>query len=398
MFQFLLIGQIVSWLGDDLHQVGMIWFVHEAFGSAYSQAGLGIAMALPMALAALFAGAIVDRFDRSKLLLITDLSRAAISGALVLMLLFMEPNLWVIYAVTALIGLAGLMFNPSVQTLMPEIAGDDKEQLMRMNAWYMSSATVVRVIGPALAGMLLPFISIEWILSIDAVTFLFSAVMVQKMIKQLKSVKNIAPKERAERSSIWKDAWAGLRFLLREPVLGPQFLVLPILEGVMLSMYYLLPILLAANGQNAKLFAILIGFFSLGSVIGITIVRRFGLNNRRGLVFCLNLFLQGAMLIIIGMTTSTWIMVIAFFLMGIPSGAAAISVNTYVQQCIDPQFRGRVFSAIQSVASALIPFCILVMGGLAASYGVGKVLIVAAFVLVAAGVFITSQKAVREAR
>jgi len=113
MFQLLWVGQVISWLGDDLHRVGMAWFVNEHFNNIYSQVGLGVAMALPMALAAVFAGVIVDRFSKSRLLLLTDLARAAISGGAALLFWIFEPNLWVIYAITALIGLAGLMFNPA---------------------------------------------------------------------------------------------------------------------------------------------------------------------------------------------------------------------------------------------------------------------------------------------
>jgi MFS transporter, DHA3 family, macrolide efflux protein len=171
-----------------------------------------------------------------------------------------------------------------------------------------------------------------------------------------------------------------------------------LLEGITMGVAYLLPVMLTAQKQDAKLFGILLGVYALGRFLGITSVKKLGLINRRGIVFTLNLILQGAALAVLSATSSPWIMIVSFLVQGIPSGAASISISTYVQDSIEPEFRGRIFSAIQSLSTILVPVSIVGLGAVAALIGVEHVFLLCSLVLVIGGLFLTTRKAVREAR
>lgn len=398
-FRYLWFGMIASLIGDHLNKVGLIWFVNNNFEGIKGATTLGFSMAIPMAIVGIFAGVIVDRLNRTTLLLAADFIRAGIVLIMAVLLTILTPNLYLISAFSIILGVVSLLFNPSVQSLLPDLAKGDHSKIVNMDAWILGTITTFSVIGPAVAGLLIPYVSIVIVLIIDGVSFLLSATLIYLMTKELKrsgvDTKVPAPK----RKNILLDAKDGLSFIFKHPVLGPQFSVFPFLEAITYAIPFLLPALLIeiSNGDS-KYFGLLLAVWAFGRIVSMSIFPKTKFKNRRGIVFSANLFIQAFAILIISLSPNIYFMFVGFFLLGLPAGAAMISMASYVQGEMPKEMRGRIFSSMGSLAMFLIPVGTLVLGSLAQVYGAKITFAFASLILVAGGIYIASKKAVREVR
>ncbi|MFB5269533.1 MFS transporter [Paenibacillus enshidis] len=398
-FRYLWFGMMISLIGDHLNKVGLIWFVNNNFEGVKGGTTLGFSMAIPMAIVGIFAGVIVDRLNRTTLLLSADFIRAGIVLTMAALLITQTPNLYMISAFSIILGVVSLLFNPSVQSLLPDLAEGEHSKIVKMDAWILGTITTFSIIGPAIAGLLIPYVPIFIVLLIDGISFLLSAALIYLMTKELRKKGIDTHVPASKRKNILLDAKDGLSFVFKHPVLGPQFSVFPLLEAITYAIPFLLPALLSniSNGDS-QYFGLLLGVWAVGRVVSMSIFPKTKLKNRRGIVFSLNLFIQAFALLVISLSSSLYFMFVGFFLLGLPAGAAMISMSSYVQGEMPKEMRGRIFSSMSSLAMFLIPLGTLVLGSCSQLYGTKNTLAFASLILVACGIFISSKKAVREIR
>jgi DHA3 family macrolide efflux protein-like MFS transporter len=162
-------GQIISMLGSGLSGFGLGVWIYLKTGSATQFALIALFMMLPNLIVGPLGGILADRFDRRKLLAISDCGQAA--GTLVMAVLLFSGRLevWHIYVATV----SGAIFNcfrwPAFNALLPSIA--PKQQLMRANGLVSAGEAATMIASPLLAGMLVASIGLAAVLLIDVVTF-----------------------------------------------------------------------------------------------------------------------------------------------------------------------------------------------------------------------------------
>ncbi|MGM7684700.1 MFS transporter [Cytobacillus sp. Hm23] len=398
-FQFLWLGLLISMMGDHLNKVGLIWFVNNNFEGSIANMTLGFSMAIPTAIVGIFAGVIVDRFDRTTLMFASDLIRAILLFLLVFIFIFFEPNLIVISLFSIMLGVVGLFFGPATQSLIPDVAGNDKNKISKMGSWILGTRTTLSSAGPAIAGILVPFIAIEWVLAIDGLSFVLSFIMLLFMQKKLKSLGVTTKVNVPKGSNLLKDAKEGLGFILKHPILGPQFMFYPILEAVAFSIPFFLPELIKTNiGHTAEIFGLSLGIWMLGRVVAMAIYPKSPISKNRGIAFTANLLGQGVALFIISTAESIPVLLLGFLLMGIPGGFVMISLQTYVQTNVPNDLRGRTFATMGALGMLLTPLGILIIGNLSEIVGVQKTFVYSSFLLFICGIFIATKRQIREVK
>ncbi|MCU1349770.1 MAG: transporter, major facilitator family, partial [Acidobacteria bacterium] len=162
-------GQLISVIGSRLSTFALGIWVLQKTGSTTEYAFIFICMAVPALLLAPFAGALVDRWDRRRVMIAADLLSAGTVLVLAILLLLGHLDLWEIYLAAGAQALATAFQVPAYMASIPLLV--PKEQLSRANGLVQTAFAAAQIVGPALAGVLVSTISLYGVLFVDFVTF-----------------------------------------------------------------------------------------------------------------------------------------------------------------------------------------------------------------------------------
>ena len=178
-FRLLFFGQIVGTVGSQLTVVAIPFQVYSETHSSLQVGAVSIAQLVPLIVGALIGGAVGDAVDRRTLLLVSSVALALTSGALALNSLATEPSLVVIYLVSAIAaGLTGFA-NTARNAVVPSLV--DRRLLAPAYAFMQIIFQVGTVAGPALAGLLLGVVHVQWVYGIDALTYVVTVTAILMM-------------------------------------------------------------------------------------------------------------------------------------------------------------------------------------------------------------------------
>ena len=152
-FALLWTGQFISTLGDGVFRIAIAWTVLSLTGSALAMGGVFFASLLPTIVLTLFGGVAADRLPRRLILLWSDAGRGIIVGVVAALALGHMLQLWHLFALSLLFGIADGFFTPSYQSIIPQLVS--VESLQPANALIQSSAELSRILGPVFGAILL---------------------------------------------------------------------------------------------------------------------------------------------------------------------------------------------------------------------------------------------------
>src|SRR5512143_455369 len=217
-FTRLWIGQLVSNLGDWFNTVAVLALVYDLTQSGISTGLIIIASTLPAFLLTPYAGVVVDRFDRRKIMVTADLTRGVLALG---MLLVRTPNeIWLLYLFSALLIAFASFFGPALNSAIPNLVSGD--ELSSANA--LSSATwgLMLAVGAAVGGVVIAAVGRDAAFVVNSASFFFSAAMVFSIHK---SFGHEHLHSAQTRRSAWQDFRASLTFLRTYPQVLSSVLV-----------------------------------------------------------------------------------------------------------------------------------------------------------------------------
>ena len=206
-------GQTISNLGSSFTQWAVPLLVFQLTHSALN---LGIAMAatfLPYLLFGLLLGAWMDRVDRKRAMIALDWINALVILSIPLVAQFGHLNVWLIYAVTFIQSSVFIAFSAGEFAAIPSLVQTD--DLVTANGRIQATYSAAQVVGPLLAGALLSFFPLVWVMAFDAGSFAVSAISLALIRRSF----NIVSDEPKEATTILHDVREGLRYVLSHPVL-----------------------------------------------------------------------------------------------------------------------------------------------------------------------------------
>jgi MFS family permease len=351
------IGQTISNLGSSFTGFALPLLVYKLTGSALNLAVATAVYFLPYLLFGLIIGAWVDRVDRKRLMIGTDLLRALVIASVPLLAELNLLSVWWIYAGTFIHSTLTIFFNSAEFAAIPSLVKQD--DLVTANGRIQASYSAASVIGPLLAGLLLAFISLPMLLLFDALSFLLSAVSLRLVVSSF----NTQSEEAEQRKRIRHDIVDGLRYVLGHPVLRNISIMMALVNFVGSTTYAQLVLfakdrLQASDSQVGLL-------FSAGSVGVVVLALAAGPLRKRwafSKVALGALMLEGLLTVTFSLAAWYWAAVVLWALI---SGLGILfNINTgSLRQAIVPnQMLGRVISIASVLAWSAIPVGTMIGG------------------------------------
>ena len=378
-FALLWFAGLISLIGDWMLMIGLPIYVYILTHSALATGVMFIAGILPQIALGSVAGVFVDRWDRKRVMLITNVLLAV---CLLPLLLFHSVSLlWVVYIVAFLESLISQFFTPAESALLPRLVHE--EQLASANSVSSLNGNLARLIGPPLGGLVAGLLGLTSIALLDAASFLIAAVLIMLITVNAKPAKKEVSEATTVKANPWWNVWhewlEGLRLVKQERNVAAMFALIAITslgEGVfsVLIIAYVSKILhggalqlgwlQGAQAVGGLIGGLLIGFVvkkvSLPHLIGFGAIA-FGIIDL--LIFNYPTFFPG---IVIGLAL--------FVLVGIPGVGFSTGVTTLLQTSVEDEYRGRVFGAMGTTSALLMLLGIIVAGLLGDPLGVITVL------------------------
>jgi MFS family permease len=334
-YRRLWIGQVVSVIGDKINQIAMAMMVYAVTGSML-QMGIMLGVTfLPAALFGLPAGVYVDRWDRRLTMVSADLIRAVLIIAIPFVVRFGVG--WA-YLIAFAVSTVSVFFLPAKRASIPELV--PAEQLMAANSLDNGSESVAELSGLAMGGALVALLGYRGAFAIDALTFVFSAVMIFRM-----RYRQPARLFESEEASVFAEAVEGLRYIWDSDVLR-QLSTVYVFSAVLGSASIAICYALAFVRYNAGApgLALLDAGIAVGALLGSAAVARSG-PSRPGLKFLLGVGGFGLTFMLISLASSIWFAVGLLVLGGIANMWFFIPATTIYQTRTAGQLRGRVMAA-----------------------------------------------------
>ena len=367
-------GQFVSQLGDRLAMVALPWLVYRATGSALST---GIAFALytlPYVLFGTVAGVLIDRLDKRHVMIASDVARVAL---VMLVPVAAERSLAAVYVMSFLIASAGVFFDPCKLAILPDLV--PQEKLLRANSFLATGENLTEIVGYTLAGFTLAAISTTNAFRIDAATFAVSAA-------SLALIRYHAPMRAAAETaarSFGRELREGFAFLAHHRgLLMNTVMVVGCVAGLGAS--YPLAFLLAVQEFDAgtAAFGVFEGVIGAGYLAGSLALAALSTRVPQGRAMIAGLVLMGVSLSLVAAAGGVLTACIPFAILGVANAAALIAIDTYLQNVVPEQLRGRVFGTRFTLTQGVYALAVLAGGALATVVDV-QVLFVACGLLIA---------------
>lgn len=378
-FSLLWMAQLVSTIGSSLTDLAAGILVFELTGSALNVGLVLMVTAIPTLFVGLFAGVFVDRFNRKRILLASDLLR----GILVLLIplsfdAFGEQNgMIAMYGLLFAAATVRTFFDPAWESVLPEIASE--EELTSANSFLSISSFGSTAVGFALAG-LLAGVNIHFPFYIDSVTFAFSFVLVLAV----RIPAHAAEAESTTVGVIVDNLKSGAKYLWQTRLLRWLFLInLPVMLSFGLWNVLLLPMAIRVLGASEFEYGLQEGVTSVGFVIGSLLMARYGDRLAEGTWMVAGMLLMGVFGVLYGLAPNIEVAIVLVMVTGFLNSPMSIARRGLLQKNIPRAMRGRVFSAF-SVARDFVFLIGMAGAALADIYPVRDLIVVASLLLVGA--------------
>jgi MFS family permease len=332
---------------------------------------------LPWVILGPFAGVVVDRVDKRRLMIAMDLLRAVVVFAVPFLA---ARSLPAVYVLAFVISSLGVFFEPAKMAVLPEIV--PRARLLRANSLLSTTENLTEIMGWAFAGLLLAAVSTSAAFEIDAATFAVSAVALMLMRYR-------APAREATdgvAGAFWREFKEGFTFLRRERGLRANTVMIVVCVSGLgavfpLTFFFAVQVL----GGGAGSFGALEAATSVGFLAGSLVLVALSARVRKGRVMIAGLLAMGACLALVATTGSVWVAAIPLALFGAANAVVLIAVDTYLQQATPEGMRGRVLGTRFTLTQGTYALSVLVGGALAGVIDVRLLFVVAGAIVVLSG-------------
>lgn len=346
---FWLAGSI-SLFGDRLHQIAIGVMVFELTGSALQTGLVFLAATLPNLLLGPIAGTFVDRWDQKRVLIVSDLIRAA----LVLPIPFViELSVALVYVLVFIITSVSLFFRPAKAAILPRIVR--REDLTAANGAIWTGETLADIGGYPLAGLFVGFLGANLTLAfwVDAVTYIVSAVLLVGLVIP-PAVRVAGPRAGSALRGFLAELQDGWRFLRRQPALFQNTLVsvvaqLSIGSSLALMVVYAKETLDGQIIPYPESYAVIEAAIGLGNLVGGFVVGAVGARLRKGWLVITGFAVMGVATVVLGLTSNVLMAIGAAMVIGVFNLVYVIPSQTLFGELVPSGLMGRVIAIRGSI-------------------------------------------------
>ncbi|HEX6270064.1 MAG TPA: MFS transporter [Anaerolineales bacterium] len=362
-------GIYIIWLGQMISGIasGITYFALPIWILSFTE-GSGTAIGIweffffgSYLLVVQFAGVLIDRYNRKLMMLVYDVLSLLVISILLLIETMGKLELWHLYVAVVVQGIGFAFHSPSYSAAITTMVS--KNQYVRANGLMALLYDVPDIFAPILGGILVLATGLSGILVINLIAFMFSIGAL--LLVEVPSTPHTVEGDRS-RSKLLKEVIYGIRYILERPgLLGIELIFLfgNLFAGIALSGAALYPMILLRTGGDIEAFGLIQSVGALAVVVTAIYLSTWGRIKRPIRAILLGWIISslfGLALLGVGQVVTIWL--IAFVIYSIFDPVVNVAVETFLQTKVAPDIQGRVFSASDFLAQAMIPITPLVAG------------------------------------
>lgn len=354
------IGALVSSVGTWMQATAQNWVVLTELTDNDALA-VGITMALqfaPQLLLVPVTGLIADRFDRRRTLMFTQGAMMLLGLSLGVLLVTGVAQLWHLYAFALALGMVSAVDTPVRQTIVTDLVSNSHMS----NAVALNSASfnTARLIGPAVAGLLIVVVGSGWVFIANAATFLAMLGALALLRTDSMRKHDRGPRQRGQ-------LVAGFRYVAGRPDLVVVFVIVFLIGAFGMNFPIFASTMAVEFGRGAGEFGLLSSILAIGSLAGSLLAARRDRARLRVVIIAAGFF--GLAALISSLMPTFWAFAASMVLIGLGVVTILTTANGYVQSTTDPALRGRVMALYMAVMVGGTPVGAPIVGAVADAFG-----------------------------
>jgi MFS family permease len=362
-FRYYWFGMCISLVGTWMQNIAQPWLAYSLTKSPFLLSLVGALQFAPMLLFTLFAGVLIDRFPKKRLLLITQSAQMVVTFTLATLVQSGQVRYWHILVAATATGVVNSLDMPARQSFVIELVG--KADLMNAIALNSSVFNLARTFGPAVAGMVMAYGGIGTCFYINSLSF--AAVIIGLLY-----IKPLTDDHSPVRSNgkLLPEIRGGLVYLFRDALLRRTVIMAGIVCTFAMNYNVLVPVLAkTVLKQQAAGFGFLMSFIGVGSLFGALGVAAMSKSGPRKLILGVLPFVIAGCLILTGYADQYLLVGLGLAFTGFFFVAFSSTANSTVQLNTKDEYRGRVMSIYTLVFSGFTPAGNLYAGWITEHYG-----------------------------
>jgi len=367
-FRIYWFGMFVSLIGTWIQVVAQSWLVFELTKSAFLLGVVGFLSSIPVFLLSLFGGVLADRRNKRNILIATQTTFMFLAFLLAVLTQMKIITPGEIMFIALLNGVVMAFDAPSRQAVVVELVG--KDNLFNAIALNSVAFNSSRIIGPALAGVLVAVIGMSGCFYLNGISFL--AVIIALFL-----IKTRNHSRGDKNNTALKDLKDGLIFVKNNRLILALIAVVGIVSLFGIAYVILMPIF--ANEVlkvGARGLGVLMSSSGLGALAGALLLARLGDFKYKGKLLFLSSMVFSLSLILFSLSKIYLLSIITLMFIGCSSVTAIAIINTILQTRVSDEYRGRVMSVFMLTFAGMMPFGNLISGSLAQAFGVSFAVLV----------------------
>jgi MFS family permease len=345
-FALLWAGLLISTAGSQMQVWAIYWHLRDLSTDPIVVSGIGVAKFLPILAFALVGGLAADTFNRRGIVFITQIMMTLIATGLGLLTAFGHVQLWQIYIMVAIQGIAVSFDGPARQSMIPSLVA--REDLRGAFGLQSIAADVGAVIGPALSGLVIATLGLQWTYWINAISFL-AVILALILMGPVETVHSIDPRKQLPmyKRMDFSGIPVGIRFILGHPIILSS-MILDFFATFFSSANTLLPFVARDILHVGAIgYGWLSAAQSIGSVTVAVILTQAVSIRKQGKLLLWGVIAFGAATIVFGVSHNYALTMLALILVGAGDAVSTVLRNTIRQLQTPDEMRGRMISINQ---------------------------------------------------
>lgn len=384
-FRHLWVGQTISQIGDGLTSLAILIMINQITGSTAALGTMMVVIALPQLIFGMLAGVYIDRWDRRKIMIVSDVLR----GLLVLgFILVRRPqDVWIYYVFGFFQAAIGTFFDPAKSALIPTIV--ERDALLAANSLSQTTRVITGVVGSALAGILVGAMHGSWgAFTLDAVSFFVSALFISRIFipKAAAAPQGTASASRIGLRQVWEQLVEGLRYLFGSRLLVGVMVTLAVtMLGIGAVNVLIVPYLTNTLRVPTMALGVIDAAQVIGMIIGGATLAVLAGRLKSTTIIIFGVFLLGLFVELFGLAGNIWMALVALFLVGLALAPLQAALATLLQATIPDDKRGRANATMNTVISLASVVSMASAGLLGDALGVRQVFYLSGGITLLAG-------------
>ena len=352
-----ILSQTISLFGSSLVQYAILWYI-----TLNTKSGLMLTISiicgfLPTFFLSPFAGVWADRYNRKKLIMLSDSFIAITTLILAILFLMGYESMGLLFVMSALRAVGTGIQTPAIGAFLPQLVPED--QLTKVNGINGSIQSMVMLISPMLSGALLSFASIKVIFFIDVVTASIAVLVMLLFLKVPTHEKAKGPQE----VSYFKDLRDGITYIKEHTYVKKFFVFCAFFFFLVAPVAFLTPLQVVRSfGDDVWRLTTIEITFSLGMMLGGLVMAYWGGFKNKVHTMTLSSLIIGICTFALGIVQIFWLYLFIMVIIGVSLPLFNTPSTVLLQEKVDPNFLGRVFGVLGMISSSMMPLGMLIFG------------------------------------